>query len=285
MNSTYNISSEQLNNPLLKELLTKLTEFFQKIETDYYVIGATARDLVLHNVYGSQPDRKTFDLDIAIAITDWEQFDTIVELLPKEADFSKDESQLQRFIYKDFFKLDIVPFGGIANEQGIIYWQSTGERRMSVVGFQQMAEFALTVQIDDGLPIKVASLPGVFILKLAAWKDRHLESNKDAYDMALLTKNYFEIHTERIALEHFDILEDDNFDEFIAGGKLMIRDVKEMLADEKQAVDFVRNIITEEVEKEEESPLINQILETSKQLKYEQVLRLLEEMRKELTRD
>ncbi len=79
--------------------------------------------------------------------------------------------------------------------------------------------------------------------------------------------------------------EQDDFDEFIAGGKLMIRDVKEMLADEKQAVDYVRNIITEEVKKEEESPLINQILETSKQLKYEQVLRLLEEMRKELTKD
>ncbi len=85
--------------------------------------------------------------------------------------------------------------------------------------------------------------------------------------------------TYNISSEH------DNFDEFIAGGKLMIRDVKEMLADEKQAVDFVRNIITEEVEKEEESPLINQILETSRQLKYEQVLRLLEEMRKELTKD
>ncbi len=153
---------------------------------------------------------------------------------------------------------------------------------MSVVGFQQMAEFALTVRIDDGLPIKVASLPGVFILKLAAWKDRHLENNKDAYDMALLIENYFEIHTERIADEHFDILEDDDFDEFIAGGKLMIRDVKEMLANEQQAFDYVRNIITEEVGKEEESPLINQILETSKQLKYEQVLRLLQEMQKEI---
>ncbi|MGI6046861.1 MAG: nucleotidyl transferase AbiEii/AbiGii toxin family protein [Petrimonas sp.] len=285
MNSTYNISSEQLDNPLLKELLTKLTDFFQKIETDFYVIGATARDLMLHNVYGFQPYRKTFDLDIAIAITDWEQFDTIVELLPKEDDFSKDKLQLQRFQYKGFFKLDIVPFGGVANEGGIIYWQSAGERRMSIVGFQQMAELALTVRIDDGLPIKVASLPGVFILKLAAWKDRHLENNKDTYDIALLIENYFEIHTERIAEEHFDILEDEDFDEFVAGGKLMIRDVKEMLANEQQAFDYVRNIIAEEVEKEEESPLINQILETSKQLKYEQVLRLLQEMQKELNRN
>lgn len=285
MNSTYSISSEQLDSPLLKELLTKLNHFFQKIETDFYVIGATARDLVLHNVHGFQPDRKTADLDIAIAITDWKQFDTIVELLPKEEDFSKDKSQLQRFLYKDFFKLDIVPFGGVANERGVIYWRSAGERRMSVVGFRQMAEFALTVRIDDGLPIKVASLPGVFILKLTAWKDRHLENNKDAYDMALLIENYFEIHTERIAEEHFDILEDDDFDEFVAGGKLMIRDVKEMLANEQQAFDYVKNIITEEAEKEEESPLINQILETSKQLKYEQVLRLLQEMQKELNKD
>ena len=125
----------------------------------------------------------------------------------------------------------------------------------------------------------------MFILKLAAWKDRHLENNKDAYDMALLIENYFEIHTERIADEHFDILEDDDFDEFIAGGKLMIRDVKEMLANEQQAFDYVKSIITEEAEKEEKSLLINQILETSKQLKYEQVLRLLQEMQEELNKD
>jgi len=54
--------------------------------------------------------------------------------------------------------------------------------------------------------------------------------------MALLIENYFEIHTERIADEHFDILEDDDFDEFVAGGKLMIRDVREMLANEQQAL-------------------------------------------------
>lgn len=285
MNSTYNISSEQLENPFLKELLTRLTCFFQEINTEFYIIGATARDLLLYNVYGYQSDRKTYDLDIAIGISDWEQFDTIVDLLPKEADFSKDKSQLQRFLYKGHFKLDIVPFGRIANERGVIYWQSAGERRMSVIGFQQMAQFALTVQIDNELPIKVASLPGAFILKLIAWKDRHLENNKDAYDMALLIENYFEIHIERIAIEHFDILEDDDFDEFIAGGKLMMRDVKAMLVGDQQALDYLKDIITEEVEKQENSPLINKILETLRQLKYEQVLRLLQEMQKELNRD
>lgn len=284
MSNIYNISSNQLDNPLLKELLTKLTDFFRKINTEFYIIGATARDLVLHNVYGFQPNRKTFDLDIAIAISNWEQFDTIVELLPKEADFSKDNSQQQRFLYNEFFKLDIVPFGGVANERGNIYWHPDGERRMSVIGFQQMAQFALTVQIDNELSVKVASLPGAFILKLAAWKDRHLENNKDAYDMALLIENYYSIHTERIANEHFDILEDEDFDEFIAGGKLMMRDVIQMLAEEPQALEYLKNIITEELEKEEISPLINQFIETSK-LKYEQTLRLLQEMQEELNKE
>lgn len=285
MNSIYNISSNQLDNPLLKELLARLTDFFRQIETEFYVIGATARDLMLHNVHGYQPNRKTYDLDLAIAIADWTQFDTIIDLLPKQKDFSKDKSQQQRFIYKQFFKIDIVPFGDIANERGNIYWQPTGDRRMSVIGFQQMAQFALTVRIDNELSVKVASLPGVFLLKLTAWKDRHVENNKDAYDMALLIENYFEIHTERIANEHFDILEDENFDDFVAGGKLMIRDVKEMLVDEPQALDYIKMILNEELEKQEISPLVNQLLETSKQLKYEQILRLLQEMQQELNKE
>lgn len=284
MTDTYNISSENLDNPLLKELLVRLTEFFRKIDTEFYIIGATARDLVLHNIYGHQPNRKTFDLDIAIGISDWKQFDTIVDTMPKEHNFAKDKHQLQRFIYNDFFKIDIVPFGGIANDRGNIYWQPDGERRMSVVGFQQMAQFTLTIRIDNELDVKVASLPGVFILKLAAWKDRHLTNNKDAYDMALLLDNYFSIFAERVATEHFDLFETEDFDEFIAGGQLMMRDIKEMLSDEEQSINYFKNIISEEIEKQETSPLINQILETSKQLKYEQVFLLLQEMLKELNK-
>ena len=35
-----NISSEDLNNQLLKGLLKKLTDYFQSIGSDFYVIGA-----------------------------------------------------------------------------------------------------------------------------------------------------------------------------------------------------------------------------------------------------
>ena len=42
----YQISSRKIANPLLVELLHKVSRCFAEIEQDFFVIGATARDLV-----------------------------------------------------------------------------------------------------------------------------------------------------------------------------------------------------------------------------------------------
>jgi predicted nucleotidyltransferase len=80
---SYNISSENFSNPLLKELLEKLTGFFDSIESEFYVIGATARDIILSGIHKQVATRKTNDLDIAIAIPDWSKFQNISESLCK----------------------------------------------------------------------------------------------------------------------------------------------------------------------------------------------------------
>lgn len=43
---SYNISCDQFTNPLLKELLQVLTGYFKSVDSDFYVIGATARDII-----------------------------------------------------------------------------------------------------------------------------------------------------------------------------------------------------------------------------------------------
>lgn len=40
-----NISSEKIGNPLLIDLLRQLNHAFSRIENDFFVIGATARDM------------------------------------------------------------------------------------------------------------------------------------------------------------------------------------------------------------------------------------------------
>lgn len=275
---SYNISSENLNNPLLKDLLKELNGFFGGINVDYYIIGATARDIILSNLHDLVPDRKTDDLDIAIAISDWNQFQSIEENLPKIEGFAKSKEQKQRFIYKEVYVIDIVPFGGVAEDDGNIYWPPDETIAMSVWGFPEMADSTISIEIDEEFSIKIASLPGLFILKLVAWKDRHLFGSKDAYDMALLLTNYLNINIERAVDEHYDLYEMEEFDPVIAGAKLMARDVKLLIRNNEQTLEYLREILAKEIELSEGSQLINQLVESDASLQYEQVLACLESM-------
>ena len=278
---SYNISSENLNNPLLKDLLKELNSFFGNINADFYVIGATARDIILSNLHDLIPDRKTDDLDIAIAITDWSQFQSIEENLPKKEGFTKSKDQKQRFIYKGVYVIDIVPFGDVAEDDGNIYWPPDETIAMSVWGFPEMADSTISVEIDREFSIKIASLPGLFILKLVAWKDRYLLGSKDAYDMALLLTNYLDINTERAVEEHYNLYETDEFDQVIAGAQLMARDVKLLTRNNEKTLEYLRKIVAQEIEFAEGSQLINQLMESNAILQYEQVFACLESILKE----
>lgn len=48
---------------------------------EFYVIGATARDIIIGQLADITSGRKTRDLDIAIAIPEWSVFDEIKEVL------------------------------------------------------------------------------------------------------------------------------------------------------------------------------------------------------------
>ena len=64
-----NISSEKIDNPLLIDLLRQLNHTFPRIGNDFFVIGATARDIILQVLTNTSARGKTRDLDIAIAVT------------------------------------------------------------------------------------------------------------------------------------------------------------------------------------------------------------------------
>jgi hypothetical protein len=53
-----------------------------------------------------------------------------------------------------------------------------GDFVMNVAGFEEVLAAALQIELELGLVISVASLPGLAILKLAAWADRHLQNIK-----------------------------------------------------------------------------------------------------------
>ena len=99
------ISSEKINNPFLVDLLEKLADSFRKMDHDFFIIGATARDIIIQQMLNTSSRRKTRDLDLAIAVPNWQEFDKIKNSLIADG-FEKDKAKHQRFYYGDY-EIDI----------------------------------------------------------------------------------------------------------------------------------------------------------------------------------
>lgn len=266
----YNISSEKLEHPLLKGLLDELIPVFQKLEIKFFVIGATARDIIME-LHGEKSGRRTQDIDIAIAVDKWEEFSTIEKEIIQLSNFQKDNKQKQRFLYLNDFQLDIVPYGGITTNEDKIFWPPDQSFAMSVLGFEEAEKDLVRVNIDDSIEIDIVSLAGIFLLKIVAWNDRNHKGNKDADDIGFILSNYLNIHEERAAMEHYkDVYEIENFSITKAGAALLGIDIAQLLSNDSK--DKIKEIITKELERKESSILFNQIIETNNRFKFEEIV-------------
>lgn len=259
------ISSEKIGNPLLVELLRKLTDSFNKMGREFYVIGATARDIIMQQLLDTESRRRTKDLDIAIAIPDWDTFEQVKQKLIADG-FEKSTDMQQRFFYGEY-ELDIVPYGVVAKEDDNIYWPPEEVVAMSVKGFDEVLSEAITVSIDDEFKVKIASLHGLFLLKFNAWLDRNAKTSKDAEDMSFILSNYFMANLDREM--HQEVYDWENFDEYIVGGYWLAHDLVALL--DVNQLNYYKEVVKEELVKEEKSRLFNQMIESSYGLKYETV--------------
>lgn len=277
---SYNISSKKFNHPLLKPILQELTDYFKASGISFFIIGATARDIIME-LHDESSGRLTHDLDIAITINDWEQYKTVEKGITQLPNFTKDPKQKQRFQYLDKFDLDIVPFGNIMKEDDKIFWPPDEEFAMSVLGFPAVNEASLKVSVDEDIEIQIASLAGIGLLKIVAWRDRNHKTNKDADDIAFILQNYLEIHLEE-AIEHYDEVYPDDHTIFKGGATLLGIHINQLLEAYPETKQSIKDILATEVEHQEQSKLINQILETHKALSFDEVLKSIENLNNQL---
>lgn len=270
---SYNISSDQFRHPLIKPILEELTAFFAEYGIRFYVIGATARDIFME-IHNEQSGRLTHDLDIAIAINDWKQYGLIERKIVELENFSKDVDQKQRFKYRGKFECDIVPYGEIMKRDLRIFWPPDEDFAMSVLGFSAVGEASLKITIDHEIEIRSASLAGIFLLKLVAWSDRRYTTNKDAGDMGFILSNYLEIYRDR-SMEYYEEIYTEDHTIFSGGATLLGKDIANILVKYPNEKESLANILNEEIDQKEESSLINQMIETHSQLKYEVVLKCM----------
>ncbi|MEB3319346.1 MAG: nucleotidyl transferase AbiEii/AbiGii toxin family protein [Cyanobium sp.] len=173
------------------------------------LVGAAARDLLLVHVYGQRVRRATKDVDFAVALASWEAFEQLKARLVLEHGFADEPSQVQRLVFIPEGEgagttIDLVPFGEpLQVNRRALLWPPEMDVYMTVSGFEEALSSAQLVELEEGLQVKVASLPGLTILKLFAWGDRRQRDSKDAVDLQTLLRSYG-------AAGNFDRMTDQN---------------------------------------------------------------------------
>jgi predicted nucleotidyltransferase len=193
------------------------------------IVGAFARDLHLVYAHAIPVQRQTEDLDLALAVPDWEAFEQIKASLLQSGNFSASK-EAQRLRY-GAMPLDLVPFGRVEAADGKIVWPPHGEVVMDVFGFREAQEAALPVALPGGVRTEVVSLAALALLKLVCWEDRHHRSpKKDASDLQLILTHYLKAGNERRLWDEFlPWTQEDDFDYLLAGARMLGHDIGTLL--------------------------------------------------------
>ncbi|WP_165497790.1 nucleotidyl transferase AbiEii/AbiGii toxin family protein [Pseudoduganella albidiflava] len=221
--------------PETLEILRAVQQITRSHDIDHFVIGATARDILMQHVFGIATGRATRDVDFAIAIRDWQQFGMIRTKLIATGQFHEASPIAHRLYFEpgkhgEAYPLDLVPFGAVEHKPHEIAWPPDMHVVMNVAGYGEALQTALTVDVG-GFDIRVVSLPGLAALKLLAWADRHDEHTKDALDLRFLMGNYHRAgNFDRLYDEAMDVMEKTGYDISLAGAALLGLDTRRMLA-------------------------------------------------------
>ena len=220
-------------DPLFLSVIREIHKAAGKFGFPVFVVGAVARIILLENVFNLTLRRTTSDVDFAFALDNWEQFKEIKNFLISNEGFEEDKDRIHRLLLKlpgveHKARVDLIPFGGIETSANTIAWPPDMDMLMNVAGFGDALAAALAVEVEPGMTMPVASLPGLAVLKLFAWADRGMENSKDAIDLVSLLRSYYEagnenrIYDEATALAALAVT---GFDPELGGAWLLGHDV------------------------------------------------------------
>ena len=212
-------------------ILSTIDRIAAELKLDFFVVGAFARDIILEHVNDIHTTRATLDIDIAVSVENWNQFQKLKGALVATGKFVS-TNQSQRLMYEDDLPVDIIPFGRIGSDNDSIKWPPEYEIEMSTAGYKECYENAVSVQLkhDPEMVVKVVNLAGLAAMKIISWDENPERRGKDSADLFLVMRNYLDAgNTERFFDTDSDILEKENNDYDRASGRFLGREIERMV--------------------------------------------------------
>jgi predicted nucleotidyltransferase len=235
------VAPERPVAPLALEVLTLVDRVARGLGLDYFVTGAMARDILLYHVFGLETGLATLDIDVAVALDSWQEFDVIKTHLIETGAVTADRNRPHRLFHRTSptgkrYPFDLLPFGGIEQRPSEIAWPPDLSTVMNVAGYREALAAAEQVDLGRGFVVRVTSLPSLAVLKLFAWDDRGFENSRDAVDFAILLRSYSEAGNEdRLYGEEMQLFEAVDYNIDLAGPRLLGKDAARIIAPSTRA--------------------------------------------------
>ncbi|MDQ7818416.1 MAG: nucleotidyl transferase AbiEii/AbiGii toxin family protein [Melioribacteraceae bacterium] len=245
-------------DPFSLEVLTLVSKITDTLKMDFFVIGASARDIIFNLVHNIKIQRGTNDIDFSMRVRNWEDYLKLTNAL-QENNFTPSQI-VHRFTYKTIPSIDIIPFGEISSDSNTIKWPDKEAKEMSVIGFEEcyLDSELVRIQSNPPLDIKIASTRGMVLMKLISWKDGYPSRSRDAIDISYIIKNYIEAgNMDRMQSEHADLINEE-FDFELTGATLVGRDIKHIT--KSSTLEYLINMLEEEISEGSNSKFISDML-------------------------
>jgi predicted nucleotidyltransferase len=149
----------------LFEVLSAFSAAAAEVKAPWLVIGATARIMLLEQIYAWPQGIGTQDIDFAVQVGDWEHYKLLCEYITKADVYAAERKPAKRFRSKEDTVFDLVPYGGVENEAKQVFWPPDNDDVMTVRGFESAAKDAVSVIVNQKLKIRVVSPRGLCALK------------------------------------------------------------------------------------------------------------------------
>ena len=252
------------------------------LSVPFFIIGATARDFIMEYFYNIRVPRMTNDIDIGIRISSWKKFNELLDTLIKTGKFIKlkEKHRLQC----GNILVDVLPFGGVAGKDLRISWPPDNEVTMSVLGFNEVFEHSTLVKLSSTpeLEVKIPTLPGLAIMKLLSWKDAYPGRQRDAEDLLFIMMNYEHAgNFDRLYKRELYLLEEEDFDNKIAGIKLLGKDIRALCGE--NTFRHIRKILNKETNIKSDYNLVLQMMGSGAEYTFEKILNMLLKLKEGIT--
>jgi predicted nucleotidyltransferase len=172
-----------------QKAVTKLKSVLEEAHIKYVLVGAQVPLFMLmdNSAGSSQPGvRETKDVDAAISVRSWREFDQIKKQL-MEHGFVMPPGGPEHRLQLGRGEVDLLPIGGKISNKSRMLWRKSGQS-MEITGFAEAFDHAVETEISPGLRVPIAPLWVFVVLKIVAYADGG--RRKDAYDTVFVLQEY-----------------------------------------------------------------------------------------------